>query len=571
MSETLSFIGYRQPRLPSGDYEISATQTISLDGTPYSTQRTFSVAGERHTLPPTAVRAVFPPQGSLGDHTSVLPHVVLARSSLPWERSPGVDGPWLVLLVFSGAEQPTPQTVKLSALAASAAYYPAPSPEKHQSGDDPVAVIDVPRSLLTDLMPAAKDLPFLAHVRRGDEEVAVVIGNRPPQPGVSSTVHLVSVEGRYGPGGFDLGPARPGALVRLVTLANWRFACLSAEHTFPYLARALADQGHPFRLPDSGEPAADAFLRQGHVPMRHNLRQGGRTISWYRGPFATGPGPVEPRRAIRSADALLRYHPPAGMFDASYAAAWQLGRLLALQHATASSALYTWKRRRAQRLARDVPADHPLAVAEIDDTMPPSALSLLTDLSLLRGVPLRYLVPDERLLPAESIRFFHVDQEWVSALVDGASSIGRLTSADAERDRVDPPPVEVRELTGALIRSDLISGYPALQVDAYRGTTDESPLSPIRVERLSLGILLCLFEGVFDRFDLHQPQSAQHFGVSLPSAGHVSKPGIKPLPLGPHGTVPIAALARALDTQDSAEFARRMIETAERVTFLRSS
>lgn len=73
------------------------------------------------------------------------------------------------------------------------------------------------------------------------------------------------------------------------------------EHTFPYLARALAGEGRPFRLPDSGEPAADAFLHQGCVPVRHALRQGGRTVSWYRGPFVTGATPADPRFGVRTA------------------------------------------------------------------------------------------------------------------------------------------------------------------------------------------------------------------------------------------------------------------------------
>src|SRR5262245_31674080 len=136
MSDTLTFVAHRRPGLPSGDYEITATQTVSLDeaapagGGPYSATRTFHVAGDRFVLPPSAVRGVFPPDGGLGDHTNVLPHLILDRSTLPWERHPGgpadVPRPWLVLLLFSGAEQPEPKQVTLGALAAGPAYMPAP-------------------------------------------------------------------------------------------------------------------------------------------------------------------------------------------------------------------------------------------------------------------------------------------------------------------------------------------------------------------------------------------------------------------------------------------------------------
>src|SRR5882672_9886536 len=105
----LTFVGHRKPVLPGGDYRIKVEQAVSLDGLPFEAIRDFSVGGERFTLPPTAIRAVFPPEGSLGEHGNTLPHLILDRATLPWERSPdGLDDkarPWLVLLVFSGEER----------------------------------------------------------------------------------------------------------------------------------------------------------------------------------------------------------------------------------------------------------------------------------------------------------------------------------------------------------------------------------------------------------------------------------------------------------------------------------
>ena len=37
-------------------------------------------------------------------------------------------------------------------------------------------------------------------------------------------------------------------------------------------------------------------------------------------------------------------------------------------------------------------------------------------LHLLYGVPYNYLIPDDNLLPEESIRFFHVDKDWVTKI-----------------------------------------------------------------------------------------------------------------------------------------------------------
>ncbi|GAA0826773.1 hypothetical protein ACFQVD_11445 [Streptosporangium amethystogenes subsp. fukuiense] len=605
MADDLTFLAYRRPSLPLGDYTIRATQDLrsvapaaGVDPTTFETTRTFSVSGDRFTLTPGTVRSVFPPNGSLGEHSTVLPHVVLDRATLPWERSAtaqtGVSAtapPWLALLVFSGDEEPIQKTVTLGMLASGGAYIPAPTLERGQNGADPVNVIDVPRSLLVSIMPSLNDLERLAHVRRADEETAVVIANRLPAPGVSSTVHLVSIEGRYGASGFGAGPDAPGALVRLVTLAGWRFSCVAKEFTFPYLVRALAHGGRPFRLPDSGEPAAEPFLRQGYVPVAHTLRQGGRTASWYRGPFVTGDSSADTRFGVRTPDELLRYHPSTGMLDIGYAAAWQLGRLLTLQHAAVARSVYTWKRRRAMAEGRDEPSGHPLEITGIDDTMPDDVKVFLDDLARLRGVPYRYLVPDERLLPVETIRFLQLDPRWIAHLLDGATSVGRVTRADADRDRLRPPPVDTSKITGALIRSDLVSGYPGLLIDGYASADESEPLPLLRLERLSPTVLLCLFKGVLGRFDLRRPPEEQHFGVEPPAegpaAGRFGKtlraadgspgPSIPPQTLGASRTVPVTALTNAMaetlrgspSVFDSAAFARQMIETAERVTFLR--
>src|SRR5688572_8998101 len=67
------------------------------------------------------------------------------------------------------------------------------------------------------------------------------------------------------------------------------------------------------------------------------------------------------------------------------------------------------------------------------DVLPPELVDLLVRLRVLDGVPFEYVVPDELLLPAESIRFFHLDRNWTDALVQGLLSVGAVTT----RDRMD--------------------------------------------------------------------------------------------------------------------------------------
>ncbi|MFI6604797.1 hypothetical protein ACIBHX_51980 [Nonomuraea sp. NPDC050536] len=606
----VTFADHRRPVLDNGDYEVTVDQLIDLRPvaftTSYSTTRTFTIAGERFALAPPAIREVFPPDGSLGDHSNVLPHVALVRPTLPWERDPGGKSddppPWLALLVLSSEEKFEQSVVTLGDLAAGPAYIPRPTLERHQAPTDRVTVMDVAVALLKELLPSYDDLRYLAHVRSGDgSDVAVVTGNRLPAPGVSTTVHLVSLEGRFhtpehavGPE-FDFGPGGPDSMVRLVSLASWRFACVDAAQTFPRLVRDLSRDAGTLRLPDTSQPLADTFLRQGFVPARHHLRQGGRSVAWYRGPLTAGPvdaGPVPP---VRTADALLRFHSPAGMFDVGYAAAWQLGRLLMLQSTDTATALYEWRRRRAQnrkRAAREQEG-YPLAIREIEETLPTNVLAWLRGLAQLNGVPFGYLVPDERLLPVETIRFLGVDRTWMRHLVDGAYSIGRLNQDDADLDARSPLPIDHPLTTGALIRSDVVSGYPGLLVDAYGDETSDVPLKRLRCDRLSRDILLCLFEGELARLVLRQTPESRHLAVELAADGRTfgktlravrggSLPdgsAVPSLPLGPRRVLPlkdlVTAMAGVLGTDPASltpgAFALQMIETAERVDFLRSN
>ena len=65
-----------------------------------------------------------------------------------------------------------------------------------------------------------------------------------------------------------------------------------------------------------------------------------------------------------------------------------------------------------------------------EHVVPGELRRFLARLRLLHGVPFSYLVPDAKLLPIESIRFFYIDRAWTDALVQGALSVGTISSAD---------------------------------------------------------------------------------------------------------------------------------------------
>jgi hypothetical protein len=173
--------------------------------------------------------------------------------------------------------------------------------------------------------------------------------------------------------------------------------------------------------------------------------------------------------------------------------------------------------------------------------LPENLLAWLRNLQLLMGVPFNYLVPDEGMLPAESIRFFHVDPNWVDALIDGAFSIGRNLTRQASSPilaldtatrpgvrltlRVNaaalrathlgvPAPVTTLNIvTGFVLRSTLVTAYPGMGVYAYDENGDE--LNILRFERLGQesDTLLCLIDGEAAQVDVHEAPEQLHYGI----------------------------------------------------------
>lgn len=195
-----------------------------------------------------------------------------------------------------------------------------------------------------------------------------------------------------------------------------------------------------------------------------------------------------------------------------------------------------------------------LAAAEL----PKPLADWLGRLKLLYGVPIHYLVPDERMLPPESIRFFYLDSNWIDALVDGAFSIGRNltkkgTSASIQVDRavsdtvdrhsalascairsdglgLEAPQVSLQTISGFLLRSSVVSAYPGLGVSGYPegGTPNDpkiTPLDIVRMERLGpqSDTLICMFAGDAVRVDIHEAPEALHYGIDDFSATTASK------------------------------------------------
>jgi hypothetical protein len=197
----------------------------------------------------------------------------------------------------------------------------------------------------------------------------------------------------------------------------------------------------------------------------------------------------------------------------------------------------------------------PEAAAESE--LPPYLESFLAHLRVLVGVPFEYLVPDERLLPVESIRFFYLDRSWTDRLVDGVMAVGKLGTREQAHHQAHDPAVQarldntewyVREMqrgkkrfedtrdfigpaevvTGFLLRSAAVAGWPHMEVQAYNTVLPAQPsdaartrarIPTLRLERLSPSVLIALFAGVPELVWLEEPHHGVQLGVKHDSRG----------------------------------------------------
>jgi hypothetical protein len=201
-----------------------------------------------------------------------------------------------------------------------------------------------------------------------------------------------------------------------------------------------------------------------------------------------------------------------------------------------------------------------VSASELADAgLPTDLVQWLAKLRLLYGLPFNYLVPKNEFLPAETIRFFHLDPDWIASLVDGALSIGRhyngpdappatIHSDLAQHELLHTQPVEFvhnvrrqqlsldvaplaplaaanepKAMSGFLLNSTAVSAWKSIDVAGYAkgsspydyeknsGVTVQS-LPIARLERLSSTVLLGIFQGSLYELVLHQPPEAIHFG-----------------------------------------------------------
>jgi len=391
-----------------------------------SSERQFEVAGPRFALAPDEVASVIPPRNAAGAFAGTLPQIVLGRRTLPWERSLGApassgappaagdppaiagDAPWLALLVFSEAELTLLERMPLEQIVPDDVFTRLGRPAGVVCD-----AIEADTSLISAIVPSREELALLAHVRQVNVEdralagkdpdgwFAVVVTNRLPEPGSRTHAVLVSLEqrtdvvpanppsfvdptaqpGRRGllgqigalagglrASGFDVPPTFPPVRTRLVALHHWAFDVASGG-TFRERMQAL-DVALMGDLRDAdGPPVTDT----GHLPLELHDRAGSVEQVWYRGPMVSRPLTRDPLGPYHSADQARRVSPETGAEDVSYAAAFEVGRLLAAADARLAQELMRWRRDAYDQSGR-------LSMLDAVRTAPPLAPELTAEL-----------------------------------------------------------------------------------------------------------------------------------------------------------------------------------------------
>lgn len=249
-----------------------------------------------------------------------------------------------------------------------------------------------------------------------------------------------------------------------------------------------------------------------------------------------------------------------------------------------------------------------------DDEALQKVCDFVSELRLLKDVPFSCLIPDEKLLPPESIRFFCLDENWLNALTDGAVSIGRIANVDAVIDKnsfgyvasvaterlpcwrfLAMHPNHRRKTlagsasgavrTGFILRSGLVRKWKGLETFGYH---DDTLLEILRMDTLAEDILLCIFDGELTRFVISEPKTGLRFGAADHEGGIVLR-SLKEEDFGvpvkdakvdlgrfadSNGRINVTGLAEEMERLlgsriKSPEFAFELIAVAKRAEFLK--
>lgn len=340
------------PPLPDGEYTVHVSQQVETTSPnradskkkvtkneTFETKAEFDIISRGFTLLQDDVFSVYPAENMEGEFQREVPFLVSGAKTLPWIYGDG-RLPWVALIVIGesdlGISEKDISIGELLSEKPEALYFPTLAmPSKFvEKKEDHCHILDIPLALYREIMPQKAETEYLCHskytpladtqenISGMDGFFSVVTGNRFIPLG-RTVMHLVSVLGypdyssrEYE--GYDN--------VRLISLYRWGVCCQPhSKADFQNVMENLDSRA----FQGSRE---NRLSKQGMSAKIHYTRAGDLTGSLYHSPLVPYipedlPQILEP---CHSADSVLIYDKVSGIFDATYAAAWQLGRMLAL-------------------------------------------------------------------------------------------------------------------------------------------------------------------------------------------------------------------------------------------------
>ena len=164
---------------------------------------------------------------------------------------------------------------------------------------------------------------------------------------------------------------------RLVLLHSWTFTC-DGDGTFRQLLQGL----NVGMIGDVAPATKLAVTDTGHIKVDVTDRLGASERGWYRGPLVAQPLTRDPQGPYHSADQARRVVADTGAENISYAAAFEVGRLLAAADARLAQELMRWRRGAYSASARQASAELlqvAMRLTALTDPLDPVALRYSVD------------------------------------------------------------------------------------------------------------------------------------------------------------------------------------------------
>lgn len=259
------------------------------------------------------------------------------------------------------------------------------------------------------------------------------------------------------------------------------------------------------------------------VPIEHQLKGGGKIVSWYQGPFTNWKYSFNLENLLQEKnwsdipdhqDYLNIFNDDTKMYDMTYSAAWQLGRLMIMNDNKVLQELKKWKNElelhnllQEQNRYSHLP-NLTTQVPDISDLL----LNYVTELIQLRNFPVYYLLPHADLSTEESIKYFKIDNSWILSFLYGIFSAGpKLSRKDFEKYILKNKTLHNifdynKPYYGILLQSQTIKNWPHLVLELNKSNDFHY------ITNINNTLRLYITDEKFSDIELYLKNENAHFG-----------------------------------------------------------